>query len=199
MKTVLGTLSRQRFPYTKALAVAFVISFSLTLTAQQPGSSSVATEHAAMQKLSFLTGHWSGPITLHLGPGKTLHLTQTENVEYKLDGLIMLVQGKSTSADGKVRFNALATIAYDDASQTYRFRAYNDGRYIDTQLSVPANGLSGSGLSGNSFSWGFMAGPMHIENTMHLTAQGKWNEVTDATMGSNPPYRSMEMLLQHHR
>ena len=30
-----------------------------------------------------------------------LHLTQTEDVEYKLDGLILLIEGKSTSPDGK--------------------------------------------------------------------------------------------------
>ncbi|MGB8772009.1 MAG: hypothetical protein WCC92_20520, partial [Candidatus Korobacteraceae bacterium] len=84
---------------------------------------------------------------------------------------------------------ALATIAYDDASHTYRFRAYNDGHYLDTELSVPNHG----------FSWGFMAGPAHIVNTMHLTAKGEWNEVTEATVGSNPPHRSVEMLLQRQQ
>ena len=115
------------------------------------------------------------------------HLTQTEDVEYKLDGLVLLIEGKSTSADGKVPFSALATIAYDDASHTYRFRAYHDGHYLDTELSVPANG----------FSWSFTAGPAHIVNTMHLTGKGEWDEVTEVTVGSNPPHRSVDMLLQH--
>jgi len=169
------------------LAAAVVISFPLSVAAQQPVSNSAEVQREAMRKLSFLAGHWSGTVAIARGPGEPLHLTQTEDVEYKLDGLVLLVQGKSTSADGKVMFSSLATIAYDDASQTYHFRAYNDGHYLDTELSVPANG----------FSWGFTAGPAHIVNTMQLTGKGEWGEVTDVTVGGNPPHRSVDMLLHH--
>jgi hypothetical protein len=172
---------------TTLLAAAFLVSFSLPLAAQQPPSNSVDVQREAMRKLSFLSGHWSGPVAIVRGPGEPLHLTQTEDVQYKLDGLVLLIEGKSTSADGKVLFSALATISYDDASHTYRFRAFNDGHYLDTELSVPTNG----------FSWSFTAGPAHIVNTMHLTGKGEWDEVTDVTVGSNPPHRSVEMQLQH--
>ena len=187
MKTAISTFTLPPFLSTTLLAAAFVISFSLSLAAQQPVSNSVDAQREAMRKLSFLAGHWSGPVTIVRGPGEALHLTQTEDVEYKLDGLVLLIEGKSTSADGKVLFSALATIAYDDASRTYRFRAYNDGHYLDTELSVPANG----------FSWGFTAGPAHIVNTMQLTGKGEWDEVTEVTVGSNPQHRSVDMLLQH--
>ena len=153
----------------------------------QPGSNPVAVQRDAMHKLAFLAGQWSGPATIRRGPGDPLHVTQTEDVEYKLDGLVLLIQGKSTDADGKIVFSALATIAYDDASHTYRFRAYNDGHFLDTELSVPENG----------FSWSFDAGPAHIVNTMRLTSKGEWNETTDVTFGSNPAFRSVEMLLQN--
>jgi len=172
---------------TTLLAAAFLVSFSLPLAAQQPPSNSVDVQREAMRKLSFLSGHWSGPVAIVRGPGEPLHLTQTEDVQYKLDGLVLLIEGKSTSADGKVLFSALATISYDDASHTYRFRAFNDGHYLDTELSVPTNG----------FSWSFTAGPAHIVNTMHLTGKGEWDEVTDVTVGSNPPHGSVEMQLQH--
>jgi hypothetical protein len=152
----------------------------------QESSAGVETQHKAMQKLAFLAGRWSGPITIFPGPGQPLHLTQTENVQYKLDGLLLLVEGKSTSADGKVLFSALAIVSYDDASHNYRFRAYNAGHYLDTELTVPDNG----------FSWGFTAGPAHIVNTMHLTSKGDWSESTEMTMGSHPPFRSMDMLLK---
>ena len=187
MKTAISTFSVPPFLSTPLLVAAFLISFSLSLAAQQPVSSSADTQREAMRKLSFLAGHWSGPVTVVRGPGEPLHLTQTEDVEYKLDGLILLVEGKSTSANGKVVFSALATIAYDDASHTYHFRAYNDGHYLDTELSAPANG----------FSWSFTAGPAHIVNTMHLSGKGEWDEVTDVTVGSNPPHRSVDMQLQH--
>jgi len=187
MKIRLSTGTRLFFLSTTLLATALVISFSFRLVAQQPGSTSVDAQREAMRKLAFLAGHWSGPVTITRGPGEPLHLTQTEDVEYKLDGLVLLIEGKSTNADAKVLFSALATIAYDDASHAYRFRAYNDGRYLDAELSVPGNG----------FSWSFTAGPAHVGNTMRLTAKGEWEEVSEVTVGSNPPHRSVEMLLQH--
>lgn len=170
-----------------AICAACLFSFGFSLAAQQPASNSADVQREAMRKLSFLAGRWSGTATIARGPGEPLHLAQTEDVEYKLDGLVLLVQGKGTSTDGKVLFSALATIAYDDASHTYRFRAYNDGHYLDTELSVPANG----------FSWSFAAGPAHVENTMHVTGKGEWAEVTEVTVGANPPHRSVDMLLQH--
>ncbi len=178
-------LSVLRSPFGM-LPLAFMSWFSASLAAQQPVSNSVEAQLQAMRKLSFLTGHWSGPVNIVRGPGEPLHLTQTEDVEYKLNGLVLLVEGKSTSADAKVVFSALATIAYDDSSHTYRFRAYHDGHYLDTELSALTNG----------FSWSFTAGPAHIVNTMHLTAKGEWDEVTDVSIGGNPPHRSLDMLLQ---
>jgi len=187
MKIAISTFTLRAFLFSTLLAAAFIVLWSPSLPAQQPASNSADVQREAMRKLSFLAGHWSGPVTIIRGPGEPLHLAQTEDVEYKLDGLILLIQGKATSADGKVLFSALATIAYDDASHAYRFRAYHDGHYLDTELSVPANG----------FSWGFTAGPAQIVNTMQLTGKGEWHEVTEATVGSNPPHRSVEMLLEH--
>ncbi len=174
------------FRPTTLLTAVCTLLFGLTLVAQQPVSSSVEAQLEAMRKLSFLSGHWSGPVTIVRGTGEPLHLTQTENVEYKLDGLVLLVEGRSTSASGKVMFSALATIAYDDTSRSYRFRAYNDGHYLDTELSVLDHG----------FSWGFTSGLAHIVNHMQLTAKGEWNEFTEVTVGSAAPHRSVEMLLQ---
>lgn len=171
------------------LAATWIISFDHVLAAQQYASNSVDAQREAMRKLSFLVGHWAGPVTIARGPGKPVQLTQTENVEYKLDGLVLLIEGKSTNAEDQVLFSALATIAYDGDSHTYRLRAYNDGHYLDAELSVPGKG----------FSWSFAAGPAHILNTMRLTEKGEWNEVTEATVGSSLPHRNVEMLLQHLR
>lgn len=185
MNTMLSIL-RPLLPNTH-LGAAFLISFLLPLATQRPGPDTVNVQREAMRKLSFLAGHWSGPVSIVRGRAEPLHLTQTEEVDYRLDGAVLLVQGKSISADGKTQFSALATIAYDDTSRTYRFRAYSDGHYLDTELSVPHNG----------FSWSYTAGAAHIVNTMRLTGNGEWSEITEVTVGNNPPHRSVEMLLQH--
>jgi hypothetical protein len=186
MKTAVSKLTVSHLFFTTILVSASMAAFSPSLVAQQPASNSIDAQREAMHKLSFLAGNWSGPITVFRGPGEPLHLTQTEDVEYKLDDIVLLIQGKSTSTDGKVRFSALATVAYDDASHSYRFRAYHDGRYLDTDLAVVQNG----------FSWGFSSGPAHIVNTMQLTEKGEWKEFTEVTVGNNPPNRSVEMLLR---
>jgi hypothetical protein len=177
-----------RFLSGLALTAATVIWLHGTLAAQQPPTSSADTQREAMRKLAFLAGRWSGPITIAArGPGEPLRLTQTEDVQYKLDGLVLLIEGKSSGPDGKAHFQALATVTFDDASHTYRFRAYHDGHYLDTELTVLADG----------FSWGFDSGPAHVVNTMHLTGKGKWQEATEVTVGGNPPQPSVDMLLVH--
>jgi len=145
----------------------------------------VDAQRQAMKKLEFLAGKWSGEADITRGPGEPLKITQTENVQYKLDGLVMLVEGEGRNAEAKRVYSALATIAFDDAAGVYRFRAYNDGRYLDTELTVTANG----------FSWGFTGGPVKVNNVMNLTERGEWHEVTDLTMGSAPPRQTMRMTL----
>jgi hypothetical protein len=166
-----------------AAVPAMLVAFGLALAAQNPPATDGPRE--AMRKLDFLVGRWKGPVTVVRGAGEPLHLTQTENVESRLDGLVLVIEGKSTGADNNAAFQALASIAFDEATHTYRFRAYNDGHYLDTELTVLLNG----------FSWGFAAGPAHIVNTMHLTAKGQWQETTEVAVGSDPPRRSIDMLL----
>lgn len=166
---------------------AMLALLCLPLRAQQPGGPNTATQREAMRRLAFLVGRWSGPATVSRGPGEPLHLTQTEEVQYKIDGLVLLIEGMSRDADGKVVFRALATVSFDDATHAYHFRAYNDGHYLDTDLTVPANG----------FTWSYTIGPAHITNAMRLTDKGEWAETTEAAIGSNPPHRSFDMLLKH--
>lgn len=187
MRTAFPSFPIPRFSSGMCLAGVFTFSLSFTAAAQQPVSNGADIQREAMHKLAFLAGRWSGPVNIIRGPGESLHLTQSENVQYKLDGLVLLIEGKSISADGKAQFSALATISFDDATRTYRIRAYNNGHYLDTELSLLADG----------FSWGFPAGPVRVVNTMHLTAKGEWKEATEATMDNAPPRRSVEMLLQH--
>ena len=169
------------------LAIALLSIGSLALAAQQ-APDGTAAQREALHKLSFLAGTWSGPITVVRGPGDPIRLTQTEKVEYKLDGLLLVIEGKSTGEDGSVPFQAFATVAYDDASHSYRIRAYNAGHYVDSELT----------LIGDGFSWGFDAGPAHIVNTMHLTPRHEWQETSEVTFGKNPPRKTVDMLLSEH-
>jgi hypothetical protein len=164
--------------------VISALFLTLALVAQQQPN--VAAQHQAMKKLEFLVGHWSGSATVVRGPGEPLKLTQTEDVQFKLDGLVLLIEGTGQTGDGQAVYHALATISYDDAANAYLFRAYNDGRYLDTALAVTPN----------AFSWGFTTGPAKVINAMKLTDDGEWLESTEVTMGTAPPHRTMEMKLR---
>jgi hypothetical protein len=140
-----------------------------------------------MQKLNFLLGTWSGPETVVTPSGSSLALTQTELVQSRLGGLVLLVDGSGRGAGGQVVFTALATIAYDDVTTTYRFRAYNNGGYVDAALQVMSQG----------FSWGYTSGPVRVTNTMQLSPRGEWTETTTTTAGSSAPRKTVDMALQH--
>ena len=168
------------------LITTFILGALAFAQAQQPN---VAAQRAAMKKLEFLVGKWQGPASVSRGPGEPLQLTQSENVQFKLSGLVLLVEGEGRNADGKVVFGALATVSYDDETSTYRFRAYNEGRYLDTELKVEAN----------SFSWGYSAGPLKVANTMRLSEAGEWVETTESTYNNTAPRRSVEMRLQRQK
>lgn len=186
MKPSLARLAFFRSIPPTLFALVLALASVPALTAQTAAPNAAAEQRSAMQKLSFLSGRWSGPATVTVAPGRTLHLVQAENVQYKLGGLVLLVEGNGTDASGKAVFSALATIAYDDMSHSYRIRAYNDGHYLDTELSVASDG----------FSWEFTAGRARVVNTMHITAAGEWHELTQTTFADGPPRTSVEMTLR---
>src|SRR5918912_261925 len=47
----------------------------------------------AMEKLSFLVGHWSGEGWIQLGPGQRRAFTETESVQPKVGGALVQIEG----------------------------------------------------------------------------------------------------------
>src|ERR1700724_434621 len=118
---------------------------------QAPRAPDLEAQRAALKKLDFLVGKWFGEARVLRGPGEPLELIQTEEAQYKLDGLILMIEGiGKTNADGKVANQALGIVSYDDEAGTYRMRAYNDGRYLETDLKLSENG--------KGITWGFALG-----------------------------------------
>jgi hypothetical protein len=161
------------------------ILFAALCRGQQPPN--LTNQREAMKKLAFLVGKWSGDATTRRGPNETVKVRQTEEVQFKLGGLVLLIEGTGRNPDtGAVMFNALATVAYDETAKVYHFRAYNDGRYLDAEMKVPENG----------FEWGYKAGPVDVRFVMRLNDKGEWVETGDVKSGDNPPQRTFEMTLR---
>src|SRR5215510_11249893 len=103
----------------------FIICTTLLVStmSQQLHTPDLDSQRAAMKKLGFLVGKWSGEARISRGPGDPLELVQTEEVHYKLDGLILIIEGVGRNkADGKLALQALGFLSYDDEAGVYRMR-----------------------------------------------------------------------------
>jgi hypothetical protein len=139
-----------------------------------------------MKKLSFLVGKWSGEARILRGPGESVELAQTEEAQYKLDGLVLMIEGIGRSkSDGKLALQALGMISYDDEAGVYRMRAFNDGRYMETEVKLTD--------SGEGITWGFALGEIKTSSTLRINEKGDWTELTEITIGSQPPRKFMEL------
>ncbi|MGB7848426.1 MAG: hypothetical protein WBL63_22625 [Candidatus Acidiferrum sp.] len=139
-----------------------------------------------MKRLAFLIGKWAGEAHLLRGTGEQLELSQTENAEYKLGGLILIIEGVGLNRmDGKVALQALAIVSYDDEAHSYRMRAYNDGRYLETDLKLLEDG--------RGCTWGFTLGDIKTSSTLRINEAGEWTELTEIAVGSQPWRNLMEL------
>lgn len=171
-----------------SLALLFVAVATIDVSAQgkpYDPAALMTAQRDAMKALSFLDGTWRGSAWTMLPNGEKHAITQTERVGAFLDGTVKVVEGRGYDADGKVAFNAFATISYDPATKVYTMRTYAMGRHGDYVLTPTADGVS----------WEIPAGPMTIRHTATVK-DGKWHEVGDRIMPGKEPVRFMELNLE---
>ena len=141
-----------------------------------------------MKKLDFLLGKWIGEARVLRGSGELVDLIQTEEAQYKLDGLILVIEGiGKTKAEGKLALQALGIVSYDDEARTYHMRAYNDGRYLETDLTLSEDG--------KGFTWGFALGEIKTSSVLRINEKGEWTELTQIAILSQPALKLMELTV----
>ena len=146
----------------------------------------VEAQKAAMKKLAFLVGEWSGEASVLRGPSQFLKLAQTESAQFKLDGLVLVIEGVGrTKADGKLALQALGLISFDDETGTYKMRAFNDGRWLETEVKL-ADGE-------NSISWGFELGEFKTRTVMRINENGEWTELGELVIGDRPAQKMTDL------
>jgi hypothetical protein len=118
---------------------------------QNPRAPDLEAQRVAMGRLSFLAGEWIGRASIQRGPSAPTELVQTENVQYKLDGLVLMIEGVGrASSDGQPVLQALGLISYDDQRMVYQMRAFNEGRFLEAEVKLSEHG--------KSMTWGFTLG-----------------------------------------
>jgi hypothetical protein len=150
----------------------------------------IAAQREAMKKLAFLIGKWSGEASVLRGPGQWVQMTQTEEALYKLDGLVLMVEGVGRAkSDGAPVLQALGLVSYDDEAGVYRMRAFNDGRWLETEVKLAEDGTG--------ITWGFALGEFKTSSLLRINDKGEWTELGELTIGTQPPRKFMELVVRH--
>ena len=160
------------------------------VAAQPPGGEA---NREAMKKLDYLAGKWKGEATVSMDPKETKTVTQTEDVQFKLNGTVLLVEGvgrgKLPGKDEEgVLFNALGVMSYDAQTKKYKVKAYrSEGQSVDADLTLAEKG----------FVWGFKEPTRNLEvkYTMTLTAKGEWHEIGEFSQDGKTWTKFIEMTL----
>ena len=146
-------------------------------------------QRLAMKQLEFLVGTWEGSSRVLRGPGTSLDMDQTERAEYRLDGLVLLIEGIGRDRkNGAPMLQALGIVSYDDEHESYCMRAFNDGRFLETQVRLLE--------TDRTLTWGFTVGEFRTTSVLRVSEDGDWTERTELTVGTQTPKVLMELAVR---
>jgi len=103
--------------------------------------------------------------------------------------LILVIEGVGrTKSDGHSVLQALGVISFDDETATYRLRAFNDGRFLESEVKLLDQD--------KTMSWGFALGQIATKSVLRINENGEWTEVAEIKIGSEPPKTLLELTAQ---
>lgn len=144
-----------------------------------------------MQKLSYFVGKWKGEAVARQRDGSTTKVIQEENIEYRLDNTLLLIEGTGRNPENlnEITFNALAVVSYDEAAKEFRFRSHlRDGKQTDAYFKA---------LGDNHFEWGFdIPGNAKMRYDIKLDPKAKtWLETGEYSPDGTTWYKFIELKL----
>ncbi|MCI0488674.1 MAG: DUF1579 domain-containing protein [Blastocatellia bacterium] len=171
------------------VALLLLCSLHTSLQAQAPASA----QKEEMKKLNFLVGDWKGEGWTMTPDGKRHTFTQTEKIQTKLGGFVLLIEGEGKGKlpgtdEEATLFEALAVVSYDEGKSRYRFVSHtSEGRFVEAEAKLIEGGLE----------WGF-AIPQggRIRFTLKLTDKGEWFEIGEFSRDEKNWLKFHEMTLQ---
>jgi len=91
-------------------------------------------------------------------------------------------------SSGQVALQAPGRISYDDESGTYRMRAFNDGRFLETEVKLVDDS--------KGIPWGFARGEIRANSVLRINERSEWTELAEITIGAQPPRKFMELTVR---
>jgi hypothetical protein len=77
-------------------------------------------------------------------------------------------------------------VTFDDATGSYRVRAYNDGRCLQTEVKLLDDD--------SSLSWGFAPGEMTTNSVLRINENREWTELCRADHQSETSTKARSLL-----
>ena len=106
-----------------------------------------------------------------------------------MDGLILEIEGIGrTKADNKPVLQGLGIISFDGEMGVYHMRAFNDGRFLETDVKLLEDG--------KSLTWGFALGSIRTSSVLQINERGEWTELAEIRIDSQPARKLMELTVK---
>ena len=170
-----------------ALAAAFTVVAALSLFAADQQTFK-EVQRREMRKLDWFVGHWKGTGWIQMGPQERHEFTQSETIEAKLDGLVLVIEGLGKAKeDGSTVHMALAFVSYDHRANKFRWHAFTPEGQMDTEAKVGKDTLE----------WTLeipQRGRMRY--TITRNEKGEWFEVGEMIHEDQTRHKFFEMTLR---
>ena len=178
--TASGALPRM---FTRTVILIFSL---VVICGAQVRPPDIEGQRAAMKKLSVFVGRWKGESRVLDASGELRSLVHTEDVRFRLDGLVLEFEGVGrTPDDGRPVLQAIGIYSFDDKTGTYRSRQFNgNGLSNETEVKLLPDG--------KGMTWDVVVGPVKTSCVARVDENGDFKELCDSTIGSQPPRRSFE-------
>jgi hypothetical protein len=146
-----------------------------------------------MEVFSDWVGQWEGESTIQMGPGAAHKANVDEHIEFKLDGMVLMMQGVGTTADATTKkesivHQALGILSYDQQSGRYKFRTWlADGKMTEAWF---------KDLSDDKYQWGFDTPQGKVRYNIALDpAKKNWRETGEFSSDGTKWHKFLEMNL----
>ena len=144
----------------------------------------------AMKDVNVLVGEWQGRGYRMDPSGEKQWSNVEEEIEFKLDGTILQIEGHGKNDEGKVVHDAMAILYFDAFQHVYKMDSHlASGLYTNASFEVLK--------SNEQFQWSFDTPMGKIRYTIDITDDGsKWNEIGEFSQDGTNWIKTFEMNLQ---
>jgi hypothetical protein len=139
-------------------------------------------------------GQWKGQGTIQRGPNNSSSSDVTEDIEMKLDGSLVVMEGIGKKLDEqtkseKIVHHAFGILSYDTNAGKYRLKTYlAEGMTADAWFNV---------MGDNKYQWGFDVPQGKIRYTITIDPVAKtWQEIGEFSSDEKTWYKTFEMNLK---